>query len=61
LIFTPPLEIAAAATRKARRLADTRSLNLNTGPRDMAELTTGHIIFFTLYVIVNEGTWSLMY
>jgi len=28
-----------------------------TGPRDVAELTTGHIIFFTLYV--NAGTWSL--
>jgi len=29
------------------------------GPRDVAELTTGHLIFATLYV--NAGTWSLMY
>jgi len=27
--------------------------------RDVAELTTGHIIFVALYV--NAGTWSLMY
>jgi len=29
------------------------------GPRDMAELTAGHIIFVRLYV--NAGTWCLMY
>jgi len=33
--------------------------NLLQGPRDVAELTAGHIIFVTLYV--NAGTWSPMY
>jgi len=38
---------------------DFQSPNLNTGAQDVAELTTGHIIFATLYV--NADTWSLMY